>query len=84
MARPRLFGEEATKMVNFRMRVSLYKTLHEQGMNTSKLLNGLLAVYLSNGVPSGELGIGPTRNRTPSLLHVKQTSYHSTIGPVKC
>ena len=24
---------------------------------------------------------GPTRNRTPSLLHVKQTSYHSTIGP---
>jgi hypothetical protein len=74
MARPKLYGEEMTKMVNFRMRVSLYKTLQEQGINTSKLLNGLLAIYLSNGVPTEELGYGPAENRTPNLRCVRATS----------
>ena len=62
MTRPRIYGDEATKMVNFRMRVSLYKTLQEQGINTSKLVNSLLAVYLSNGVPTDQSVNGPARN----------------------
>ena len=79
MARPKLFGGEQTKMVNFRMRVSLYKNLQEKDMNVSKLLNGLLAVYLSNAVEpesiSGPARISESRRRGCLRWKVEETTF---------
>ena len=71
MARPKNSEEMQTKLVSFRMRNLYYENLKKQNINLSKLVNGLLSVYLNNADGTGS---GPAENRTPSLRCVRATS----------
>ena len=74
MARPSLPLSEHRVRVNVSLSKRVYNNCKKQHINISRLVNTMLAFHVGENS-------GPTRNRTPSLLHVKQTSYHSTIGP---
>ena len=71
MARPKNSEEMQTKLVSIRMRNLYYENLKKQNINLSKLVNGLVSVYLNN---ADEAASGPARNRTPNLRCVRATS----------